>query len=68
MDKRKKLWEYILLQLFEMACKIPVAILLLTSYFIASKWWPISERNNLMFFSARKFRQRLDSEGEVVTF
>ena len=43
-------------------------ILLLTSYFIASKWWPISERNNLMFFSARKFRQRLDSEVEVVTF
>ena len=25
MDKRKKLWEYIFLQLFEMACKIPVA-------------------------------------------
>ena len=25
MDKREKLWEYIFLLLFEMACKIPVA-------------------------------------------
>ena len=84
MDKTKKLWEYIFYSCLKWRAKYlwlriqtcdpsrfdysTFVILLLTSYFIASKWWPISERNNLMFFSARKFRQRLDSEGEVVTF
>ena len=44
-------------------------ILFLTSYYIVSKWWLTSEREKkTSFFFARKFRQRLDSEGEVVTF
>ena len=31
--------------------------LVLTSYFVVSKWWPISESNKYILFSARKFRQ-----------
>ena len=56
----------IFLQLFGMACKLPVALntdmrslafrlLFLTSYFIVSKWWPISEWSKSYFFAARKF-------------
>ena len=56
----------IFLQLFGMACKLPVALntdmrslafrlSFLTSYFIVSKWWPISEWNKSYFFAARKF-------------
>ena len=32
-----------------------VSIVFLTSYFIVSKWWPISEWNKSYFFAARKF-------------
>ena len=73
---------YIFLQLFGMVCKLPVALNAdmrfvafqlfnhhyFISYFIVSKWWPISQWNKSYFFSASKFRQRLDSEGDVVTF
>ena len=45
-----------------------IIILFLTSYFIVSKWWPISQWNKSYFFSTSKFRQWLDSEGDVVTF
>ena len=67
MVERKKLLDYVFfLQLFGMACKLPVALntgmrslafrlLFLTSYFIVSKWWPISEWNKSYFFAARKF-------------
>ena len=41
----------------------------LTSCYIVSKRWPTSEwEKKSLFFFTRKFRQRLDSEGEVVTF
>ena len=43
-------------------------ILFLTSYFVVSKWWTISESNKFYFLSARKFRQQLNSRGEFVTF
>ena len=70
MVKRKKFWEYIFfLQLFGMACKLPVAlnidmrsaalalvILFLISYFVFFKWWPITEWNKSHFFPARKVR------------
>ena len=72
------------LQLFGMASKLPVAliqtcdpsrfdysalvILFITSYFIVSKWWPITEWNKSYLFSARKFRQQLNKWDEVVTF
>ena len=43
-------------------------ILFLSSYLIVSKWWPITEWNKSYFFSARKFRQQLNSQDEVVIF
>ena len=43
-------------------------ILFLTSYFIVSKWWPMTELNKSYFFCARKFRKQQSSRDEVVTF
>ena len=43
-------------------------ILFLTSYFVVSKWWTISESNKFYFLSARKFRQQPNSRDELVTF
>ena len=60
-----------------MACKAPVALntdmrsvvfrLFNLRYFISQLVFH-SLLNRILFFSARKFRQQLDSEGEVVTF
>ena len=66
-------WHANYLWLWILTCDPPrfdyltIIILFLSSYFIVSKWWPLSEGNK-HFFSAPKFRQRLDSEGEAVTF
>ena len=40
-----------------------LVILFITSYFIVSKWWPITEWNKSYLFSARKFRQQLNNSG-----
>ena len=84
MVKRKKLWEFFFLQLFRMACKLPVALntdmrsvafrLFKLHYFISHFLFHThlfsylyQNGKNLIFF-ARKFRQQLESKGEVVTF
>ena len=75
---------YIFLQLFGMACKLFVALntdmqsvmfrLFNLRYFISPFVFQslngslYQNGTNLTFFSARKFRHRLDSEDEVVTF
>ena len=82
--KRKKLWEYIFLKLFGMACKLPVALntdvrsvafrLFNLCYFISHfvfhslQMLAYIRMEQILFFSTRKFRQQLDSKGEFVTF